>query len=114
LAIAIGGDDAKGAADIEDDHGSPLIDRIALCVAGVDAQELFEAATHEYAGWGDFGKVYELLEDLDEEAGLALRGAGYKRARELLILHKEKVVHLATALMKQGEIDADGVAILLA
>jgi hypothetical protein len=33
----------RGSADIEHDQESPLIDRIALYVAGIDAQELFEA-----------------------------------------------------------------------
>ena len=113
LAIAIGGDDAKGSTDIEYGHDSPMIDRIALCVAGVDAQELFEAPTHEYAGMGDFGKVYELLEGFDEMAGLDLRRAGYQKARELLTMHKDKVVLLAKALMDLGEIDQEAVADLL-
>jgi ATP-dependent Zn protease len=113
LAIAIGGDDAKGSADIEHDHASPMIDRIALCVAGIDAQELFEAPTHEYAGMGDFGKVNELLEGFDEIAGLDLRRAGYQKARELLTTHKDKVVLLAKALMDRGEIDQDAVTDLL-
>jgi hypothetical protein len=29
-------------------------------------QELFEAPTRENAGWGNHGKVYELLEGFDE------------------------------------------------
>jgi ATP-dependent Zn protease len=113
LAIAIGGDDAKGSADIAHDHDTPMIDRIAMCVAGVDAQALFEAPTHEYAGMGDFGKVYQLLEGFDEIAGLDLRRAGYQKARELLTMHKDKVVLLAKALMDRGEIDQDAVADLL-
>jgi hypothetical protein len=46
---------------------------------------------HEYAGFGDFGKVYELLLGFDEDAGFALRCAGYQKARELLTLHKDNV-----------------------
>jgi hypothetical protein len=34
IAIAIDGDDAKGAAEIEQNNSMPLIDRIAICVAG--------------------------------------------------------------------------------
>ena len=113
IAIAIDGDDAKGAAEIEDDRGSPLIDRIALCVAGIEAQELFQAPTHEYAGMGDFGKVYELLLDIDEDAGFDLRSAGYRRARELLMLHKNKVASLAEALMTRHELDQQAVADVL-
>jgi ATP-dependent Zn protease len=114
MAIAIDGDDAKGAAEIEDDHQSPLIDRIAVCVAGMDAQHLFEAPTHEYAGMDDFGKVYELLSDFDEGAGRDLRSAGFQRARDLLTLHKNKVVSLAQALMERLEMDQQAVADILA
>jgi ATP-dependent Zn protease len=114
LAIAIGCDDAKGSADIEHDQDSPLIDRIALYVAGIDAQELFEAPTRENAGWGNHGKVYELLEGFDEHGGFALRCAGYQRARELLTMHKDKVDLPATALMDLREMDQDTVADLLA
>jgi ATP-dependent Zn protease len=114
LAIAIGGDDAKGSADIEHDQEYPLVDRIALCVAGIDAKELFEAPTHENAGWGDHGKVYELLDGFDEDAGYALRCSGYQKARELLTMHKDKVDLLAKVLMDLREIDQETVADLLA
>jgi ATP-dependent Zn protease len=45
IEIAIGGDDAKGNAEIENDEGLPLIDRLAICVAGMEAQDLFSAPT---------------------------------------------------------------------
>lgn len=113
LAIAIGGDDAKGAAQIEENPESPLIDRIAVCYAGLESQELFDAPTHDLAGFGDHGKVYELLSDVDEDAGLALRNAGSEKARELLTTHREKLVWLATALLDQGELDQDAVEAIL-
>jgi ATP-dependent Zn protease len=57
IEIGIDDDDAKGAADIADDQQRPLIDRIALCAAGLEAQELLAAYTHSGAGWGDYGKM---------------------------------------------------------
>jgi ATP-dependent Zn protease len=113
LAIAIGGDDTKGSSGIHVDQESPLIDRIALCLAGIEAVELFEAPTHELAGIADFDQVDELLQDEDEKAASALRCAGFQKARELLTAHRDKVNLLARVLMDRGEIDQDAVADLL-
>jgi hypothetical protein len=77
-------------------------------------QELFGAPTHEYAALADMGKVYELLLGFDEEAGCALRIAGYQKARELLTLHGQKVRSLALALMDRRELDQRAVADILA
>ena len=68
IEIAIDGDDAKGGTDIQDDADLPLVDQIAVCAAGVEAQKLFDAPTHEGAGWGDYGKMIELLDGFDEKA----------------------------------------------
>lgn len=38
IAVGIDGDQAKGRTDIGSAHHLPLIDQIALCVAGVVAQ----------------------------------------------------------------------------
>lgn len=45
MEIAINGDDAKGAADIEIEGALllPLVDQLAICAAGMEAQEVFEA-----------------------------------------------------------------------
>ncbi len=50
MEIAIDGDDAKGAADIQDDPNLPLVDQLAVCAAGLEAQKLFKAPTHDGAG----------------------------------------------------------------
>ena len=64
IVIAIGGDDAKGGTDIATDQQHlPVVDRIAVCVAGLEAQAFFHAPTHDHAGLADFGKVIEIIED---------------------------------------------------
>jgi ATP-dependent Zn protease len=113
IEIAIGGDDAKGEADIEDDLKLPLIDRIAICAAGLEAQRLFEAPTHDLAGWGDYGKMVELLYGLDEAASSTLRDEGHKRAYELLKLHTDKVRRIVSVLMALGKIEHRAVIELL-
>src|SRR4051794_23239319 len=68
IEIAINDDDAKGAADIEIEGALllPLVDQLAICAAGIEAQEFFEMPTHDLAGFGDVGKMFELLHDYDE------------------------------------------------
>jgi ATP-dependent Zn protease len=41
LEIAIAGDMSAGEVDIEEKQSMSLVDRIALCAAGGDAQDLF-------------------------------------------------------------------------
>jgi hypothetical protein len=42
--IGVGGDDAKGGADIASDQAHlPQLDRIAICLAGLEAKQLFQA-----------------------------------------------------------------------
>jgi hypothetical protein len=60
IEIAINGDDAKGAADIEDAARLPLVDQLAICAAGMEAQKMFEAPTHDIAGVGDYGLMFTL------------------------------------------------------
>ncbi len=66
VEIAIDGDDAKGEADIQRNPELCLVDQIAICAAGMEAQKLYAAPTHEGAGWGDYGKMIELSKDLED------------------------------------------------
>lgn len=38
--------DGSGEVDVQDDDHLPLLDRPAVCVAGLEAQEVFKAPTH--------------------------------------------------------------------
>src|SRR3954464_7466156 len=62
VEIAINGDDAKGAAEIEDSSKLSLVDQLAISAAGLEAQSLFAAPTHRGAGWGDHGDMIKLVE----------------------------------------------------
>jgi ATP-dependent Zn protease len=113
IEVAVGGDDAKGATDIEDDSEQQLVNRIAICAAGLEAQKFFEAPTHDLAALGDYGKMATLLEDFDEAASFAIRNAGHQRACELLKLHSDKVERTVQALMAHLRIENDAVCELL-
>lgn len=63
IEIGIGGDDAKGKSDISASQHLPLRDRVAICAAGLEAQNLFNCPTYELAGLTDFAMFHELLED---------------------------------------------------
>jgi ATP-dependent Zn protease len=107
IEIAIDGDDAKGEADIQDNSELCLIDQIAVCAAGLEAQRLFEAPTHEGAGWGDYGKMIELLEDLEDEESRQIRYDGHQRAHDLLVQHADKVERLANTLLEKRRLGQD-------
>src|SRR5690349_14657733 len=103
-AIGINGDDAKGASEIGSDEGLPLVDKIAVCAAGLESQCVFDAATHEYAGVMDEARIIELMDDLDEETRLARRDAGYRRAHDLIKAHGKKVDLIARHLLAKGSL----------
>jgi ATP-dependent Zn protease len=105
MAVGINGDDAAGAAEIEDSEHLPLVDQIAICSAGADAQRMLDAPTHEIAAFSDMVKIGNLVDDLAEDEGETLRYAGYRRSKELLELHRGKVERIAHALAERTELD---------
>jgi hypothetical protein len=72
----------------------PLVDKIALCAAGLESQSVFNAPAHPYAGIMDEARII-LTENLDEELRLAQRNDGYQRAHDLIKAHAAKVDQLA-------------------
>ena len=83
--VEIFDEDYSGATDVVDqtDH-LPVEDRIALCVAGMNANWMFKAPTHELAFFQDYGCVQELISDIDEAEGDVLEDKGHQRASDLL------------------------------
>ena len=104
-AIGIDGDDAKGKAVIDHDRPLPLVDKIAVCAAGVEAQHVFGAPTSCRAGAMDEVEIAKLTEHLDEKARLAQRNEGYQRAHELILAHQAEVERVAESLLARGSIN---------
>ena len=113
VEIAIDGDDAKGAADIQEATTLSLLDQLAICAAGLEAQEMFDAPTHEGAGWGDYGRMVELLTDLNEDEQVTMLHKGHQRAFDLIEANRAKVERLAMALFEKKRLGADEVVSLL-
>jgi hypothetical protein len=63
MAVGIDGDDAAGAAEIEESSHLLMVDQIASS-AGADAQRMFDAPTHEIAAFSDVVKIANLVDDL--------------------------------------------------
>jgi hypothetical protein len=116
IAIGMDGDDTKGGAQIACGQDSlPKIDRLAICLAGIEAQDFFGSPTHDLAGVTDLAKANEIIgEDVSEEEGQELRQAGYARAREKIIENEARCRRLAIHLLKHGHVGrADFVRLML-
>jgi hypothetical protein len=113
IEIGITGDDTKGKADIGADEHLRIVDRIAICLAGIEAQVVFDCPTHELAGFSDYAKVAALVEGLSEAESLELRNAGSRHARDLIITHKVKLQRLAARLVDRGAVNGAEFALLM-
>jgi hypothetical protein len=106
MAIGIKGDDTAGEARIDDNRHLPLVDRIAICSAGIDAQEMLAAPlSHDLCMTTDMFAIEELLDDLPENERVIHRDAGYRRSKELLKLHRVTVESLAQLLAERTELN---------
>ena len=92
-------DDGSSRSQIASPDSLPLVDQIALCVAGIEAQELFNCHTHELAAAADYGKVIGLLNGLTDVEILQHRVAAYRRALEILEKRRAEVERLAHHLI---------------
>ena len=103
--MAVDGDEAAGAAEIEEGTHLPLVDQIAICWAGAGAQRLLAAPTNAIAAFADMVRIRDLINDLGEDDGEALRSAGYRRSQELLKKHRATLECLAQALAERTELN---------
>ena len=97
-------EDGSGRADISSGEHLPLIDQIAVCVAGIEAQELFNCPMHEHAALGDYRKVRVLLAGLTDAESYEYRRAGYLRGLQILKSHFPEVEALAEQLVKERRV----------
>jgi hypothetical protein len=104
IEIGVDGDPAKGKAEISGDDQLSLMDQLALCAAGIEAQEMFNAPTHDVAGFGDGVKMFNLLADMPAQESKMMRFAAYARAIEILKAHQAEVEELADRLLREKHI----------
>ena len=105
--IEISGD-GSGKSQISHSDHLPLVDQIALCAAGIEAQELFDCHTHPLAAAADYGLVIDLVNGFTEAESLACRNAGYLRALEILKKQRPEVERLAYYLIEHRRAHGNG------
>ena len=101
-------EDGSGRADIRYAEHLPLVDQIALCVAGIEAQELFNCPIHQHAALGDYLKVRELVAGLTDAESYEYRQAGYLRALQILKSRLPEIEALAHQLFNQRRVELNG------
>ena len=104
-------DDGSGHAQISSADHLPCVDQIALCVAGIEAQELFKCHTHELAAAADFARIIDLVDGLTEDESLEYRKAGYARALEIMKPYVSDVERLARHLIEHRHADGSSLSI---
>ena len=98
----------------EGDGGAPIacvytlsfVDRLAVCLAGIQAAFVFNAQQPEGMGGRDIGMVMNLLSGTCETHGAMLRDRGRARASHLLVEHRDHVMRLAERLIHVHHVDA--------
>ena len=95
------GEDGSGRANISSAERLPLVDQIAICVAGIEAQEFFNCPVHDHAALGDYLKVRELMAGLSNAESYEYRQAGYLRALQILKSRLPEIEELAHQLFHQ-------------
>jgi hypothetical protein len=100
------GEDGSGRANISSAERLPLVDQIAVCVAGIEAQEFFNCPVHDHAALGDYLKVRELMAGLSNAESYEYRQAGYLRALQILKSRLPEIEELAHQLFHQRRVEA--------
>jgi len=99
------GEDGSGRANISSAERLPLVDQIAVCVAGIEAQEFFNCPVHDHAALGDYLKVRELMAGLSNAESYEYRQAGYLRALQILKSRLPEIEELAHQLFHQRRVE---------
>jgi hypothetical protein len=105
LSVDLANERAIGKSEIGSDAHLPIVERIAVRVAGVVAQNLFKCPTCNWIGMSDYVSVGELVSDLGMTKSLALRADGYSRAYDILRARRHEAIWVARHLMAVGQID---------
>jgi ATP-dependent Zn protease len=95
-----------GGAEISLAHDVTFIDRIAVCLAGIEAGTVFGVPQPSWAGNADRPMAFNLLIGMPEEHSEWLWIRGSARARELLTEYNNNVIRLADRLVEARQVDA--------
>jgi len=112
MEIGCNGDDTAGRSEIDETARQlSLVDRIALCIAGMEAQLLFGCESIHLHGGSSV--IIKMLDDLLEEEADTIRSKGYDRAAELLVCRRPLIERIAERLAISGKLEQGEVLALL-
>ena len=112
MEIGCNGDDTAGRSEMDETaHQRSLVDRIALCIAGMEAQLLFGCESIHLHGGSSV--IIKMLDDLLEEEADTIRSKGYDRAAELLVCRRPLIERIAERLAISGKLEQGEVLALL-
>ena len=112
MEIGCNGDDTAGRSEIDETaHQLSLVDRIALCIAGMEAQLLFGCESIRLHGGSSV--IIRMLDDLLEEEADTIRSKGYDRAAELLVCRRPLIERIVERLAISGKLERGEVLALL-
>jgi hypothetical protein len=106
--LHVNADEESGSAQIGCPDHLSLIDQVAVCFAGHEAQLIWQGMPEHFAEAGDYAtfRGLEFVKCLSDEDRDALENAGYERANELLLANAVLVVIVAHRLVEQGYLTA--------
>ena len=112
MEIGCNGDDTAGRSEIDETARQlSLVDRIALCIAGMEAQLLFGCESIHLHGGSSV--IIRMLDDLLEEEADTIRSKGYDRAAELLVCRRPLIERIVERLAISGKLERGEVLALL-
>jgi len=112
MEIGCNGDDTAGRSEIDETARQlSLVDRIALCIAGMEAQLLFGCESIHLHGGSSV--IIKMLDDLLEEEADTIRSKGYDRAAELLVCRRPLIERIVERLAISGKLERGEVLALL-
>jgi ATP-dependent Zn protease len=112
MEIGCNGDDTAGRSEIDETARQlSLVDRIALCIAGMEAQLLFGCESIRLHGGSSV--IIRMLDDLLEEEADTIRSKGYDRAAELLVCRRPLIERIVERLAISGKLERGEVLALL-
>jgi ATP-dependent Zn protease len=101
----------KGASIIEHDAHLPIVQRIAVAAAGMEAIDLLNAQVWELASSSDEAKIVDLLDDYRDTEHEHLRTRGRDHARQILSAHLGLIAELTGALTRSATLNAGDLSI---
>ena len=106
-SIWINETDGGGGAKISQDGHLTDVDRIAVCYAGLVAQDHFKMPTNNCAGRQDLKKICEVANGMRRQQRRTAADQGMQRARNIIVNNEKELRRLADELARRRRMHFD-------